>query len=65
MDSKEWYKSKTIIFNILSGLVGIAASLQMDKGVPPHTAEIFGSIVMVGNIVLRLLTDSPIGAPKQ
>jgi len=60
-ETKAWWKSKTIIFNVVSGLVGIATALQADKGLPPHTTEIFSTIVMVGNIILRLITDKPLG----
>lgn len=64
METKSWFESKTIWFNILSGVIGIVASLQADKGVPPHVAEVFGTVVMCGNIALRFFTDTAIGGSK-
>ena len=58
METKSWIKSKTIWFNVLSGLVGIVATLQADKGLPPHLAEIFGTVVTLGNIGLRFMTNT-------
>ena len=59
-NGKKWYKSKTIIFNVLSGIVGTVATLQSSEGIPPHLTQIFSTIVLVGNIILRLITDKPI-----
>jgi len=64
METKPWWQSKTIIFNILSGIIGIVASLQADKGIPPHVAEIFGTVVTIGNVALRFMTDTAIGGSK-
>lgn len=64
-ESKKWWQSKTIIFNVLAGVVGIAGSLQSDKGIPPNVAQIFGTIVMIGNIALRFVTDQPLNTGGQ
>jgi hypothetical protein len=43
--TKPWYTSKTIIFNTISTLVGVA-------GVVPHPAAI--AIAGIGNVLLRV-----------
>ena len=60
MENKKWYQSKTVIFNILSGVVAIATTLASDKAIPDNVTTIFSTIVMVGNVALRFCTDRPI-----
>lgn len=61
MDSKKWYTSKTVWFNILSGVVAICGVLAApDAGISPKYASIFTTVVMVANIFLRLISGQPI-----
>lgn len=60
MENKKWFRSKTIWFNILSGIVGTVMTLQSDKGVSPEAQKILGGIVLGGNLILRFFTDSSI-----
>lgn len=55
---------RTIIFNLISGLIAAAAGILEYAGVldlPPEV--IIGAIVVVnlGNAYLRTITDSPVG----
>lgn len=59
-ENKKWFHSKTIWFNIVSGIVTIAASLQSDGGLSPQLASIMASVVTIGNVVLRFITEKPI-----
>jgi hypothetical protein len=49
-------KSKTFWFNAITGVVSVVDALN-GKLIP---AEISGTIIMVGNVVLRLLTTKPV-----
>jgi len=53
---KNWKRSRTIIFNVISGAVIIANELS-GKIIP---TEIATGIIIVGNIILRFLTKDPI-----
>lgn len=62
MDGKAWYKSKMILFNILSGIVGVGMALQSPEvGLNPQVVSILATVVTVGNVILRLVTNKPIG----
>lgn len=58
---KHWYQSKTVIFNVVSGIVAIAGSLSTGGDIPPNVQNIFATIVTVGNVILRFVTKEPIG----
>lgn len=61
VDSKPWYQSKTIIFNIVSAIVAAAGILAAPQsGLPPIAIKIFSGLITVGNIALRFQTDSAI-----
>ena len=60
METKKWWKSRTVWFNILSGIVGTIVSLQSDQGLSPAVQKALGGVVLGGNLVLRFLTDKPI-----
>lgn len=50
---------KTIAFNVLSGLILVAQSQGADVwGIAPETVA---TIVVVGNFILRFLTNSAVG----
>jgi hypothetical protein len=48
---------KTILFNIIAGLLLVAEQQGINFGLTP---EIIGIIVVIGNFVLRFLTTTPI-----
>ena len=61
---KNWYKSKTIWFNIIGLIVTLAGELT--TAFPAgNVAKIAGSVLIVGNIILRLITTTQIGTEKQ
>lgn len=64
-ESKPWYRSKTVWFNILSiggailgGVVGLLPTLEMF--IPPVAYAITLFALGVGNIILRAITTGPI-----
>ncbi len=57
-NGKPWWQSKTIWFNVITGVVEIAQSLSGTGLVPPGILTV---IVNMGNVLLRLITKSPIG----
>ena len=63
--SKKWYQSKTIIFNVLNALAVFATSMSTDKGLSPQAIQIWATVTTLINIGLRLITDKPIGGNSQ
>lgn len=58
MNTKPWWQSKTLWFNILT--LGLdAASGQLGFHIPPNVAV---PILAAGNIGLRLITSQPVSA---
>lgn len=57
-DPKIWWKSRTFWVNVLT--IGLAATNEFTKTVPPKYSEI--AIILVGilNLILRLLTAGPV-----
>jgi hypothetical protein len=53
MQSKPWWKSKTIWFNILS--VGL-----LFTPLAPLSPAVVGAVIASGNVVLRTITTQPI-----
>jgi hypothetical protein len=59
MNSKMWYTSKTLWFNIIS--VVVVAAMTLDpKLLGPYEMQVVGEIIAVGNVILRLLTSQPL-----
>lgn len=64
MDSKPWYASKTIWANVIAFAATMATVFGVDLPfalTPEAQAEIVAAIMAVVNIVLRFVTDTPIG----
>jgi hypothetical protein len=58
---KDWYKSKTLWFGILFGLVQVAGLLGFKTYQPnADTNEIVGIVVAIIIVVLRKLTTDPL-----
>lgn len=57
---KAWWKSRTIIFNVVAGIVALAGTLASDKAIPENVSQIFATIVTIGNVALRFNTSSPV-----
>lgn len=56
---KAWYASKTIWFNVVLSVLGVAAALQ---GSFPEWGIWLGAVTTIGNVILRIwFTDKPIG----
>lgn len=66
MEIKHWLNSKTIWFNVATGIVTDAAALQANSaGLSPQTVAVLGGVTTVGNIVLRaFFTNTALGAPE-
>ena len=54
---KKWYQSKQIWYAIVTGLAGVVASFQAEY--PEITYIALGNSFLV--VVLRMLTDKPLG----
>lgn len=63
MDSKPWYASRTMWLNIASfGVLALNHYFGFaDFTASPWVAELFGSLVTLGNLYLRTQTSQPIG----
>ncbi len=65
MENKPWYTSKTLWANILAGIATLSVAFGFDLGLTPETqVTIIGGFMAVLNIVLRLVTNQPIGTPS-
>ena len=65
MNSKDWYKSKTVWFAVLTVALGVASAFGFGEFAPDEASvETIGTVVLVVvggvNIVLRYLTKQPI-----
>lgn len=63
---KKWYQSKTLWFNVLTFVVGLATALLDQKlFTNPVVVSIFTLVISVGNLALRIFfTGMPIqGTP--
>lgn len=61
MNSKPWWKSKTVWFNVLSVAIDVASG-HFGFQIPAAAAV---PILTGGNLALRMLTNSPITATSQ
>ena len=61
VQTKGWYASKTVWFNILSLVAAVAALKGLELSADDVVALSAG-VSTVGNILLRFATDTPIGA---
>lgn len=59
-DGKKWYHSKTMWFNLVTGTSAIASNLIAEGGLSPQMNSALATFVMIGNMVLRAITDQPI-----
>lgn len=61
---KDWYKSRTLWFNLVSILIVVAAELANVPDLATY-APYFAAFVTIGNVVLRALTSEPLRLPGQ
>jgi hypothetical protein len=61
-NSKKWYESKTIWFNIVMLVLQIVGQIMNSPLLADHmqVLEILSTVQTLGNIVIRFLTDSPV-----
>lgn len=57
---KTWYKSKTVWIQVLAVIIGGVQALQGSAWINP---EYQVAILAVLNIIVRLITNQPIGTP--
>ena len=60
METKKWYFSKTIWFNIISGAVAIFALPEFISVLPAVVLPYVALLNAIGNTVLRFITDKGI-----
>ena len=67
MTPKPWYTSRAIWANlallVLAILVAVARGLGADVTLPPEWQPVVAGLVALVNLLLRLTTSQPIGAP--
>lgn len=63
-ETKPWYQSKTVWFNIITAALGAIGEISEVFPVSKHPL-LYTNIVAVGNIILRLITYKPVGLPNQ
>lgn len=64
MESKPWYKSKTLWVNLLAGVAALTGAFGVDVGLTPEVqASIAAGVVALINLVLRLVTKQPVSVP--
>lgn len=57
MESKAWYLSKTVWFNVLTFVWQFAGP---KVGMPTMDGQTFAAVVTVANLILRFVTKSPV-----
>lgn len=60
--TKPWWQSKTLYFNVITVIVAVVGDLTKAFTFNGTTAEIFAGILSVGNILLRLITNTALTA---
>lgn len=71
MEAKSIFVSKTFWFNVLTGLLGLTATIgapQLSQlGLSEHTQNVIlvcvGAFNVLGNIILRAITNTPVTTP--
>lgn len=61
-EAKPWYKSKTIRFNVISGLL-MGAEVHLELLRPIMGESVYGIalfVITMGNVYFRTITTSPI-----
>ena len=61
---KKWFKSKTVIFNVLTLVVAIAMALS-EMELSPMLMQVIGMVIAIGNIFLRFLVNKPLYTKKR
>jgi protein-S-isoprenylcysteine O-methyltransferase Ste14 len=70
VQAKPWYKSKTVIVNLLIMLATMLGALQVFVGtiadsVPGSVASILATLIAAVNILLRFFTDKPVASTSK
>lgn len=61
MNEDKWFlKSKTIIFNVVTLVVAIAVALQGIDFIPAEATKWLVTLITIGNIILRFISEQPI-----
>ena len=60
---KKWWKSKTVWFNTLAGVVSVLA--QSSAELSPIFGPTAIGVIAAVNILLRTVTNQPLGKPEQ
>ncbi len=64
-DTTVWWQSKTILTNIIAGIVTVGTAFGLNLPIDPDAqVAIVGGILAVVNIILRLTTKTAITATK-
>ena len=64
MESKVWYVSKTVWFNVLAFVVAIAISFGYMGQLPKELEALVPGAIAIVNLILRWLTNQPVVLSK-
>lgn len=64
---KPWYRSKTIIFNLLATVLAFVATAlpQLETLMTPKVFIVFSVVVGIANVGLRFITTQPLTTDKE
>lgn len=61
MDSTKWWASKTMWANAIAGIAAVSGAFSLNLGLTPDAqVALVGGVMAVVNIILRLVTKTPI-----
>ena len=63
MQSKSWWASKTLWFNILAFIAAIASAFGYTGELSPEWAVFVPAIIAIVNVLLRLMVKQEIAGP--
>lgn len=61
VDTKHWWESKTIWLNVIGGIIEILSATEFMNIIPQAWASYIALAIFIGNLILRLISTSPIG----
>ena len=60
MESKKWYASKTLWFNLLAFIVAVAAGFGYTGELPADWGVYVPAVIAIINVILRFITNQSI-----
>jgi hypothetical protein len=57
MNTKQWFKSRTLWFNVITILIGVVQVIAKTYPIP---VDVLALIIALGNMILRVISGQPI-----